>query len=34
MDVVIERFTVPDSLAHDVRDGLTGSLKELPPKYF
>jgi L-histidine Nalpha-methyltransferase len=25
---------VPDSLAEDVRDGLSRSLKELPPKYF
>jgi L-histidine Nalpha-methyltransferase len=34
MNVVIERSTAPDSLADDVRVGLTRSLKELPPKYF
>jgi L-histidine Nalpha-methyltransferase len=32
--VVIERHDVHDTLADDVRDGLTRSLKELPPKYF
>jgi L-histidine N-alpha-methyltransferase len=34
VNVVIERHEVHDSLADDVRDGLTRSLKELPPKYF
>ncbi|HEX2126844.1 MAG TPA: L-histidine N(alpha)-methyltransferase [Thermoleophilaceae bacterium] len=34
MRVVIERAPVHDSLVDDVRDGLTRSLKELPPKYF
>ena len=34
MKVVIERHDVRDTLADDVRDGLTRSLKELPPKYF
>jgi L-histidine Nalpha-methyltransferase len=34
VNVVIERHDVHDSLADDVRDGLTRSLKELPPKYF
>ena len=34
MTVTIERHDVRDSLADDVRDGLTRSLKELPPKYF
>jgi L-histidine Nalpha-methyltransferase len=31
---VIERHDVHDTLADDVRDGLTRPLKELPPKYF
>jgi L-histidine N-alpha-methyltransferase len=30
----IERYGVRDTLADDVRDGLTRPLKELPPKYF
>jgi L-histidine Nalpha-methyltransferase len=34
MTVVIERREVLDTLVDDVRDGLTRSLKELPPKYF
>ena len=34
MTVVIERHDVHDTLADDVRDGLTRSPKELPPKYF
>jgi L-histidine Nalpha-methyltransferase len=34
MSVVIERLEVLDTLVDDVRDGLTRSLKELPPKYF
>jgi L-histidine Nalpha-methyltransferase len=34
MSVVIERLEVFDTLVDDVRDGLTRSLKELPPKYF
>jgi L-histidine Nalpha-methyltransferase len=34
VSVVIERHEVHDTLADDVRDGLTRSLKELPPKYF
>ena len=34
MSVVIERREVLDTLVEDVRDGLTRSLKELPPKYF
>jgi L-histidine Nalpha-methyltransferase len=34
MSVVIERHEVLDTLVEDVRDGLTRSLKELPPKYF
>ena len=34
MNLVIDRCTVYDSLADDVRDGLTRRLKELPPKYF
>jgi L-histidine N-alpha-methyltransferase len=34
VSVVIERHDVHDTLADDVRDGLTRSLKELPPKYF
>jgi L-histidine N-alpha-methyltransferase len=34
MTVVIERHEVLDTLVEDVRDGLTRSLKELPPKYF
>jgi L-histidine N-alpha-methyltransferase len=32
--VVIERHEVLDTLVDDVRDGLTRSFKELPPKYF
>jgi L-histidine Nalpha-methyltransferase len=32
--VVIERHEVLDTLVEDVRDGLTRSFKELPPKYF
>ena len=34
MTVVIERHAVADTLADEVRDGLTRSLKELPPKLF
>ena len=34
MTVVIERREVLDTLVEDVRDGLTRSFKELPPKYF
>ena len=34
MSVVIERHEVHDTLAADVRRGLTRPLKELPPKYF
>jgi L-histidine Nalpha-methyltransferase len=34
VNLVIDRCTVYDELADDVRDGLTRSLKELPPKYF
>jgi L-histidine N-alpha-methyltransferase len=34
MSVVIERREVLDTLVDDVRDGLTRSFKELPPKYF
>jgi L-histidine N-alpha-methyltransferase len=34
MTVRIERNEVLDTLLDDVRDGLTRSLKELPPKYF
>jgi len=34
VSVVIERHEVLDTLVEDVRDGLTRSLKELPPKYF
>jgi L-histidine N-alpha-methyltransferase len=34
MSVTIERNQVLDTLLDDVRDGLTRSLKELPPKYF
>ena len=34
MDLVIERSPVHDSLAAEVREGLTRPLKELPPKYF
>src|ERR671911_1732131 len=34
MDVVIDRHEVHDKLADDVREGLTRTLKELPPKYF
>jgi L-histidine N-alpha-methyltransferase len=32
--VVIERYSVHDTLAEDVRAGLTRAFKELPPKYF
>ena len=32
--VRIEVFDVRDTLAEDVRAGLTGELKQLPPKYF
>jgi L-histidine N-alpha-methyltransferase len=32
--VTIERYGVSDTLADDVRDGLSRELKELPPKYF
>jgi L-histidine N-alpha-methyltransferase len=34
MSVVIERHEVLNTLVEDVRDGLTRSFKELPPKYF
>ena len=34
MSVTIDRHEVLDTLVDDVRDGLTRSLKELPPKYF
>jgi L-histidine N-alpha-methyltransferase len=34
MELVIERSPVHDNLADDVRDGLSRSLKEIPPKYF
>jgi L-histidine N-alpha-methyltransferase len=34
MELVIERSPVHASLAEDVREGLTRSLKEIPPKYF
>jgi L-histidine N-alpha-methyltransferase len=34
MTVVIDRHAVHQSLVDDVREGLTRSLKELPPKYF
>ena len=34
MSVVIDRHEVLDTLLEDVRDGLTRSFKELPPKYF
>jgi L-histidine Nalpha-methyltransferase len=34
VSVTIERNEVLDTLLDDVRDGLTRSLKELPPKYF
>jgi L-histidine Nalpha-methyltransferase len=34
MNVTIERHEVLDTMLEDVRDGLTRSLKELPPKYF
>jgi L-histidine N-alpha-methyltransferase len=34
VSVVIEHHAVHDTLVDDVRDGLTRSLKELPPKYF
>jgi L-histidine Nalpha-methyltransferase len=34
MAVVIERHAVPESMAVDVREGLTRSPKELPPKLF
>jgi L-histidine Nalpha-methyltransferase len=33
-DIRIDRYGVRDTLACDVRDGLTRELKELPPKYF
>jgi L-histidine N-alpha-methyltransferase len=33
-EVTIERIGVLDTLAEDVRDGLTRELKQLPPKYF
>jgi L-histidine N-alpha-methyltransferase len=33
-DVTIERFHALDTLAADVRNGLTRQLRELPPKYF
>ena len=33
-DVRIDCYGVHDTMADDVRDGLTRSLKELPPKYF
>jgi len=33
-DVRIDRHGVHDTLADDVRRGLTRELKELPPKYF
>ena len=33
-DVTIERCDVYDTLAEDVRSGLTAPFKELPPKYF
>jgi hypothetical protein len=32
--VPIDVFDVRDTLARDVRTGLTGELKQLPPKYF
>jgi L-histidine Nalpha-methyltransferase len=34
MSVVIDRHEVLDTLLEDVREGLTRSFKELPPKYF
>ena len=34
MSVVIDRSTRHDTMAEDVRDGLTRTLKELPPKFF
>jgi len=34
VSVTIDRHEVLDTLVDDVRDGLTRSLKELPPKYF
>jgi L-histidine Nalpha-methyltransferase len=34
VSVVIDRLPVADSLADDVRDGLTRPFKQLPPKYF
>jgi len=34
VNLVIDRCTVYEDLADDVRDGLTRSLEELPPKYF
>jgi L-histidine Nalpha-methyltransferase len=34
VSVVIDRREVLDTLVDDVRDGLTRSFKELPPKYF
>ncbi len=33
-DIRIDRYGVRDTLAGDVRDGLSRELKELPPKYF
>jgi L-histidine Nalpha-methyltransferase len=33
-DIRIDRHPIHDTLLDDVRDGLTRSLKELPPKYF
>jgi L-histidine N-alpha-methyltransferase len=33
-DIRIDRHPIHDTLVDDVRDGLTRSLKELPPKYF
>jgi L-histidine Nalpha-methyltransferase len=34
VDIRIDRHPIHDTLLDDVRDGLTRSLKELPPKYF
>ncbi len=34
MGVVIDRHPVPESMAEDVREGLSRRLKELPPKLF
>src|SRR5436189_6368010 len=33
-DVRIDRHPVRDTMADDVREGLTGDPRELPPKYF